>query len=276
MNHPQEASLRVATCNIHKGLSIFNQRVVIHALRDQLRSLNADVVFLQEVSGRNDRHAHRHGNWPGGPQHEFLAEVHRLEQELGQEQEQERDGARSQTYFHVYGRNAQYGHGDHGNAILSRFPVLRWENQDVSAHRFESRGLLHAEIAVPYWPGALHCVCVHLGLTARGRGRQLEHLRQRIERMVPADAPLIVAGDFNDWHWRHRATHEFAHPLNMHEAFESHGGRPALSFPALLPFLRLDRIYVRGVRVAGAQVERARGWRHSSDHRALVCDVTAL
>jgi endonuclease/exonuclease/phosphatase family metal-dependent hydrolase len=248
--------LRVATYNIHKGLSIFNRRVVIHTLRDQLRSLNADIVFLQEVAGRHDVHARRHGNWPSQPQHEFLADL------VWQD--------------HAYGRNAVYDSGDHGNAILSRYPILKWENQDISSHRFESRGLLHAEIDVPGWPEPLHCVCVHLALTARARGRQLEHLRQRVERMVPADAPLVVAGDFNDWYWRHRATHEFAHPLNMHEAFEADGGRPARSYPALLPLLRLDRIYIRGFRVNASTVQRGRGWRFSSDHRALTCDLDLL
>ena len=155
------ARLRIATCNIHKGLSIFNRRVVIHALRDQLRALGADLVFLQEVSGRNDAHAHRHGNWPHEPQHEFLADP------------AWRDNVYSHVYSHVYGRNAVYDHGEHGNAILSRYPIVSWENQDVSAHRFESRGLLHAEIGIPDWPQTLHCVCVHLALTARGRGRQL-------------------------------------------------------------------------------------------------------
>ncbi len=263
MNSLQQApitQLRIATCNIHKGLSIFNRRVVIHTLRDELRALDADLVFLQEVSGRNDMHAHRHGNWPSEPQHEFLADP------LWQDH----------AYFHAYGRNAIDDNGEHGNAILSRFPIVRWENQDVSSHRFESRGLLHAEIEISGWSQALHCVCVHLALTARGRSRQMERLRQRIERMVPADAPLIVAGDFNDWYWRHRATHEFAHPLNMHEVFEADGGRPARSFPALLPFLRLDRIYVRGFGVRSASVQRGRGWRHSSDHRALTCDLSLL
>jgi endonuclease/exonuclease/phosphatase family metal-dependent hydrolase len=254
--HRRAGELRVATYNIHKGLSIFNRRVVIHSLRDQLRALDADLVFLQEVSGRHDGHARRHGAWPAEPQHEFLADL------VWQD--------------HAYGRNAVHDAGDHGNAILSRFPILRWENQDVSSHRFESRGLLHAEIDIAGWKEPLHCVCVHLALTARGRGRQLERLRQRIENMVPADAPLIVAGDFNDWHWRHRATHEFAHPLNMHEVFESEQGRPARSYPALLPFLRLDRIYVRGFRVASAQVHRERGWLASSDHRALTCDLSVI
>jgi endonuclease/exonuclease/phosphatase family metal-dependent hydrolase len=248
--------LRVATCNIHKGMSIFNRRVVIHALRDQLRALDADVVFLQEVVGRHDAHALRYGNWPREPQHEFLAD-------LGWQD-------------HAYGRNAVYDGGEHGNAILSRFPILRWENQDVSSHRFESRGLLHCEIEVPGWQDTLHCVCVHLALTARARGRQLEHLRQRVERMVPANAPLVVAGDFNDWHWRHRATHEFAHPLNMQEVFEADGGRPARSYPALLPLLCLDRIYVRGFRVGEASVQHRRGWRLSSDHRALTCDLSLI
>ena len=252
--HLLSKPLRVATLNIHKGLSIFNRRVVIHALRDQLRALNADIVFLQEVVGRHDSHARRHGNWPQEPQHEFLAD-------LGWQD-------------HAYGCNAVYDDGEHGNALLSRFPILRWENQDVSAHRFESRGLLHCEIEVPGWHEPLHCVCVHLALNARGRSRQLEHLRQRVERMVPASAPLVVAGDFNDWHWRHRATHEFAHPLNMQEVFEFDSGRPARSYPALLPMLCLDRIYVRGFHVRQAQVQHRRGWRLSSDHRALTCDLS--
>ena len=241
---------------MHKGMSIFNRRVVIHSVREQLRALDADLVFLQEVVGRHDGHARRHGNWPHGPQHEFLAD--------------------SMWSDHAYGRNAVHDAGEHGNAILSRYPIVRWENQDVSSHRFESRGLLHAEIEVPGWKAPLHCVCVHLALNARGRGRQLEQLRQRVERMVPADAPLIVAGDFNDWYWRHRATHEFAHPLNMHEVFESDHGAPARSYPSMLPFLRLDRIYVRGFTVHAAQVQRGRGWRHSSDHRTLTCDVSVL
>lgn len=251
----QPKTLRVATYNIHKGLSLFNRRVVIHELRDRLRELDADLVFLQEVVGRHERHAARHHNWPDSPQHEFLADM--------------------VWNDHAYGRNAIHDRGEHGNAVLSHYPITHWENQDISAHRFERRGLLHCEIAVPGWTVPLHCVCVHLALTAGGRSRQLERLRQRIERMVPPDAPLIVAGDFNDWYWRHRATSEFAHPLNMHEVFESDNGVPARSFPAMLPLLRLDRIYVRGFRVCNTHVHRGRGWR-LSDHAALTSDLERL
>ncbi|MEE9222663.1 MAG: EEP domain-containing protein, partial [Nitrosomonadaceae bacterium] len=41
--------LHIATYNIHKGFSHFNRRMMIHELRDRLRALNADVIFLQEV-----------------------------------------------------------------------------------------------------------------------------------------------------------------------------------------------------------------------------------
>ena len=63
-------SLNVVTYNIHKGLSLFNRRLVIHELRDRLRALGADIVFLQEVQGTHEHDAARHGNnWPTQPQY---------------------------------------------------------------------------------------------------------------------------------------------------------------------------------------------------------------
>ncbi len=248
--------LSVATYNIHKGFPftpLFARRPMLRMLREQLHALNPDLVFLQEVLGEHTTHAARHRDWPAQSQYEFLAD--------------------SLWHNHAYGKNAIYDAGHHGNALLSRYPITRWDNEDVSAHRFERRGLLHCEIAVPGWSEALHCVCVHLALTARGRSRQLQQLRQRIERLVPAQAPLIVAGDFNDWHWRHRATHELAHPLNMYEVFESLHGVPARSYPALLPVLRLDRIYVRGFTVRAARVHHGALWARVSDHAPLTAQL---
>jgi endonuclease/exonuclease/phosphatase family metal-dependent hydrolase len=250
-------TLRIATYNIHKGLSVtplFNRRLTIHDLRDKLRGLDADIVFLQEVHGRHERHARRYDNWPPAPQYEFLADT------------VWRDFA--------YGRNSLYDAGHHGNALLSRFPILAWDNQDISSHRFESRGLLHCEIEIPHWRDTLHCVCVHLGLRSHERSRQLEKLRQRIERLVPPQAPLIVAGDFNDW--RHRATRELAHPLNLYEVFELVKGRPARTFPAALPMMSLDRIYVRGFTVPTAHVHHGRAWARISDHAALTATLVRL
>jgi endonuclease/exonuclease/phosphatase family metal-dependent hydrolase len=240
-------SLRIATYNIHKGLSQFNRRVMLHELRTRLRAMAADVIFLQEVVGAHERHAVRYHNWPEEPQYKFLAD--------------------SVWSDYVYGKNAVHDAGHHGNAVLSRYPIVRWENQDVSAHPFESRGLLHCQVAVPGWRESLHCVCVHLGLTARWRRQQVAAIEQRIHELVPDAAPLIIAGDFNDWHGK--AGTALIEGLNLVEVFESTTGRAARSYPAAMPVLRLDRIYVRGLRVTEAQVHRGRAWSRISDHAAL-------
>lgn len=242
--------LRVVTLNIHKGLSHFNRRVVIHDLREGLRALDPDLVFLQEVQGLNDRHALRFASWPGEPQHEFLAEA---------------------RWQHAYGRNRVYEHGHHGNALLSRFPIVSAENQDVSDHRFENRGLLHTVVKVPGWSRNLHCICVHLSLHERGRRRQLDAIAERLGFLARADAPIIVAGDFNDW--RGRATRVLESSLGMTEVSFAARGRHARTFPSLLPLLRLDRIYVRGFDILGARVHRGAPWSLLSDHLAVSAEL---
>jgi endonuclease/exonuclease/phosphatase family metal-dependent hydrolase len=219
---------------------------MVHELRESLRQLDVDIVFLQEVLGQHRHHALRFHNWPNQPQYEFLAD------EVWSD--------------FAYGRNAAYDHGHHGNAIMSRYPIVSAENQDVSFHLLERRGLLHCEIAVPGFAQRLHCICVHLALTERSRRHQIGALVERIQRVVPADAPLIIAGDFNDW--RNLGGHRLAEVLGLKEAFHHHG-KPARSFPCALPVLRLDRIYVRGFRVRRAEVHHGLPWSRLSDHAAL-------
>ncbi|HEX8964182.1 MAG TPA: endonuclease/exonuclease/phosphatase family protein, partial [Rhodocyclaceae bacterium] len=201
----------------------------------------------QEVQGLHLLHAERHDDWPDAPQHEFLAE--------------------DVWHATAYGRNVIYDHGHHGNAILSRFPILAFHNQDVTHMRFEKRGILHCAIEVPGLPRHLHCVCVHLSLFGRSRRRQMDALATRLEAIVPPDAPLIIAGDFNDW--RNRAHNHLAERLGLIEVFAGAGGRPPRSFPSALPVLRLDRIYVRGFGIESAQVHFGAPWSQISDHAAL-------
>ncbi len=242
MRHP----LTVVTYNIHKGFSALGRRLVVHEIRERLQSLEPDVVFLQEVQGVHYRHSNKHETWPAGSQCDFLAQ----------------EGAHT-----AYGMNAVYQDGHHGNAIVSRFPILRSENVDISHHALESRGLLHCELQVPGWDVPLHCINVHLGLWARSRRLQLGWLRDRILAAVPPDAPLVVAGDFNDW--RGIATALLERELGMVEAFHRALGRHARSFPARLPMLSLDRIYVRGLEVGAARRLSEASWSRLSDHVAL-------
>ncbi len=242
----------IATYNIHKGFTQLNRRMVIHELRDRLVGLDPDILFLQEVAGDNARHAARHLDWPVKPQHEFIAGS--VWQEI------------------AYGKNAVYRHGHHGNAVLSRFPIVTHENQDISAHPFESRGLLHCEIRLAGERAALHCINVHLGLFERGRQWQLRALCERIAATVPRDAPLVIAGDFNDW--RARAHAVLQRCAGLKEVFTHAHGRAARTFPARFPVLRLDRIYVRNAAAHRPVVLPPRPWTHLSDHAPLLAELT--
>lgn len=244
------ATLSIASHNIHKGLSQFNGRVILDELRQNLHSLEPDLVFLQEVQGLRHKPVRRKHGLPV-VQHEFLS-----------------GGVYRDV---VYGQNATYDQGHHGNAVLSRHVVKGWENIDISHHALESRGMLHARIHVPGWP-VLHAVCVHLGLFAQSRRYQLGLIADRIAEHVPQDEPLILAGDFNDWRGQLSATLE--RELGICEAFENLHGAPARTFPAGMPVLPLDRVYLRGLKVHEARVLGEGSWARLSDHAALYVEVS--
>jgi endonuclease/exonuclease/phosphatase family metal-dependent hydrolase len=243
---PASAVLHIATFNIHKGFSSFNRRMMVHELRERLRHLGPDIVFLQEVQGLHLGHEQKHANWPGRPQHEFLADAH--------------------WRAAAYGRNMIYDHGHHGNAILSRFPILNTFNQDVTHLQFEKRGLLHCRLELPVGQ-SVHCVCVHLSLFGYSRRRQMDALADYLEQETDPATPLIIAGDFNDW--RNKAGEHLARRLGMQEIFSAQGVGPACSYPAAMPVFRLDRIYVRGFSVEHKEVHSGLPWSAISDHAAL-------
>ena len=259
--------LRIATYNIHKGVSSLGSMPRIHALKQALSSMEADILFLQEVQGRHDKHATRHASlWPEQSQHQFLA---------------------GDSHQAVYGMNAVYDHGHHGNALLSRFPVLSSSNRDVSDHAFESRGILHCIVQTPACN--LHCYVIHLGLFARSRKRQIDALIGAVMASSPPDAPLIIAGDFNDW--SNQLSDSLRDRLGVTEVFDENlptrgfgaylrilSGRgpklkPARTFPAALPWLRLDRVYVRGFQIEAAQVLHGPLWAKLSDHAPIVASL---
>ncbi len=246
MNH----ILRIATFNIHKGVNSFNSRLILSEQREKIRHLHADIVFLQEVCGVNSKYKTISLNG----QYEYLA-----------------DSIWSEF---AYGKNAVTSAGHHGNAILSKFPIVNWENENISANTAEQRGLLHCVIEVPNWTQPLHCICVHLGLFAKWRRQQLQVLSQRITRLVPKNAPLIIAGDFNDW--GQKASGILAEQQHLVEVFKVRHGFYARSFPAFLPLLRLDRIYTRGFRIQDCHVHSGYSSAKLSDHAALSATIYPL
>ncbi len=260
--------LRIATYNIHKGVSAIGSRPRIHALKQALASMEADVFFLQEVQGRHDLLAARHAaHWPEQSQHDFLA---------------------GDSHTAAYGMNAVYDHGHHGNALLSCHPIASSRNQDISDHAYEERGILHCVVQTP--KSEVHCFVVHLGLFAGGRRRQNEALIAAVEQWAPGGVPVVIAGDFNDW--GNHLSDALRTRLNVSEVFDRHeaksgfgsylrqlAGRapkkiqPARTFPAAFPFLQLDRIYVRGFEVESAQVLHGAVWAKLSDHAPIVATL---
>jgi endonuclease/exonuclease/phosphatase family metal-dependent hydrolase len=88
---------------------------------------------------------------------------------------------------------------------------------------------------------------------------------------VDQDAPLIVAGDFNDW--RRRAHDMLWREAGLKEVFVSAYGESARTFPARFPILSLDRIYVRNASVHLPVVLPRRPWSHLSDHAPLAAEI---
>lgn len=154
------------------------------------------------------------------------------------------------------------GGGAQGNMLLARQPIALWTAHDISNHALERRVALHAVLG-----GGVHLIGLHLDLSGAGRNRQLARVAAIIARDVPPDAPLILAGDCNDW------SHALDHGLvqhGFHEAHRSVHGRVARTWPARAPLLGLDRIYLRGCSAVTAERLDALG---RSDHHGLMAEI---
>ena len=168
--HTGISSLRVATYNIHKGVRGLGprKRLEIHNLGLAVEALDADIVFLQEVRLFHTREAQRfdrtHFGWPQQGQADYLA---------------------PEGYEVAYRTNAVTRHGEHGNALLSRWPETRLEPSldrirafpgvlDVlQTPAFGKKGRLTAHIQVLAEPGATEGVidaCFRKGLLLLGCG----------------------------------------------------------------------------------------------------------
>lgn len=237
--------LQVLTVNTHKGFNPFNRRFILPELREAVRSVGADLVFLQEVLGSHSLHAARL------PSHAGAA-------------------------IRVSGRQHVAAVRLRAQRGVSRRPPWQCRALQASDPRppqprrlgggQRERGLLHAVIDIGR---PLHAVCVHLGLREAQRQRQLQLLCELVAGL-PEREPVVVAGDFNDW--RQRADRLLA-GCGLREVFVGAQGRPARSFPARWPVLPLDRIYLRNARGRQPRILSRRPWSHLSDHLPLAVEV---
>jgi endonuclease/exonuclease/phosphatase family metal-dependent hydrolase len=242
-------NIRVATWNIHKGVNGLgpSRRLEIHNIGLAIDQFDADIICLQEVRKHHRGEAQRFAHWPAIEQADFLAPL---------------------GYTPIYQTNAITKHGEHGNALLTRWPVIKHQHEDMSDHRFEQRGLLHVEVLIHDLP--VHVVVVHLGLIKSSRRRQVAQLCTFIQREIPKNVPLLVAGDFNDW----GTTCEAVLKSEQLNAFKTNPitAKKLRTYPARLPLVQFDYVFARHLSATHATVPSGTQWARMSDHLPLIAD----
>lgn len=243
--------LKLLTYNLHKGMNAGNRRFVLHAMREALHHVEADLVLLQEVHGEHLGGRKEIEDWPDNNQLDFVG--HEL------------------WPYRAYGKNAVYRRGHHGNAVLSKYPLEVIGNVDVSLMQRASRSLLHIAVEFPGSEQRVHVICVHLGLFGFERSRQLHRMVDHVSQSIGPDEPLVIAGDFNDW--RGRASKNIVSLEGVTEAFHQAEGRYARTFPSWMPLLTMDRVYLRNAEVVECKPMPGSPWRELSDHIPLLVEI---
>ncbi|HET9229393.1 MAG TPA: endonuclease/exonuclease/phosphatase family protein [Thermoanaerobaculia bacterium] len=238
--------IKVLTYNIHRAIGV-DRRFRPERIVRILQHYDADVVLLQEVD-------------EGAPRSRELNLAHELATVAG--------------YPHfALGHNVSLRKGRYGNATLSRFPILRERNIDLSvAQSWIRRGCQHTSLQVDGRP--LEIFNLHLGLSARERQLQIELLSRSHEfGDVAEGTPMLVGGDFNDW--RSLLWPTFTNGFGFSCATDSKTGRRGAiaTYPSFSPQGGLDRIYFRGpLKLLGVRRCRLQVSRVASDHLPVIAD----
>ncbi|MFZ5471996.1 MAG: endonuclease/exonuclease/phosphatase family protein [Myxococcota bacterium] len=231
--------LTIASYNIHSGIGT-DGKFNLHRVGEVLQEIGADIVALQEC-----------GDFRGHTDHEEHPEL--LAQML--------------SLHMAFGPNVIQNGRRYGNAILSRLPILRSHNYDLSFRDREPRGALRCDLDLGN-SKPLHVFCLHLGLrVGERRAQETRLLSADIFRDAMREDPVIVCGDFNYW-WSGPVPALVRH--SIHDA-ALRLGRLQRTYHSRLPFLRLDRIFVDdGVRPLNVWAHKSALASRASDHLPIV------
>jgi endonuclease/exonuclease/phosphatase family metal-dependent hydrolase len=237
------AKFRIATYNIHKARGL-DGRTRVERVAGVLSELDADIVALQEVVNYQGQAVEDH-------QAAYLAT------QLG--------------YVHAIGETRKHRGGTYGNVTLTRFEFRSVRHVDLTVSGREERGVLRTDICLGHH--LVHIFNVHLGTAHRERKKQAVRLMDEdLLRAIDVSGPRIVLGDFNEW-THGLVTRTLSAEFHLTD-LRSHLARTR-TYPAILPFLHLDHIYLdHHFKIDKARFHRSRLSLVTSDHLPLLADMS--
>lgn len=237
---PPAPTLRVVSYNCHMWTGS-DGRVDAWRTADVLAALAPDIVTLQEVTRARDRDT-------GLRCAEIVAT--RLGLDLLMDP---RPTAQRDQFLHL-----------HGNALLTRFPLLKLKLYDLSVADRRRRAAFDATLLAH--ERRIRIVGTHFGLKRRERRAQTVALLEQVVARPLEDA-CIVTGDFNIW-WRGSAS------LRLLTRYLG-PSRGSNTYPARRPTMQLDRIFVAPhAALSRIGVDDSRLARRASDHLPIWADIT--
>lgn len=232
---PDGGDTLIASYNVHKGIG-FDRRFDPARIISVIREMNADVIALQEASGRFGAR-------------ESLLDLDRLEHECGL------------VPAPVSGMDGQ--HGWHGNLILLREGTVTSARQ-LALPGVEPRGALVMDLTLK--TGPLRIIAAHLGLLRNSRAKQVETLLG--EAQAHDERPTLLMGDLNEWRLGRRSALNGLAP----EFGPLHATLP--SFPSRFPVLALDRVLGRPHDlICGVELHDTPLARVASDHLPIKASI---
>jgi endonuclease/exonuclease/phosphatase family metal-dependent hydrolase len=254
--------MRLATFNILNGRAPEDGRVEVDRFAAAVRTLNADILGLQEVDQGQERSEHLDltavaAESMGAVDHRFVAAL---------------SGTPGATWTAATG-DEQPDSAAYGIALLSRYPVRSWQvvrlpalpgrapwrwhgSRRLSLVRDEPRVAISAVVETPL--GDLTVATTHLSFL---HGWNLVQLRHVVRSLAVEPAPRVLMGDLN---------------MSLPTAVRISGMTPAVkaaTFPVDQPTRQIDHVLTSGLPPARRPVGGFATATGLSDHRALVVDL---
>lgn len=169
-NAAKPLRVRVLSYNIHHAEGV-DGKLDLERIAQTIRKAQPDLVALQEVDDKTER-------------------VHGMDQP--------NELARLTDMQVVFGRNLELQGGGYGNAVLSRWPILRQNNHALpSLENGEPRGVLVVEVQPPELTTPLVLFATHLDHRPRDEERFVSIRTINDLAGKQPSAWAILAGDLN-------------------------------------------------------------------------------